>query len=163
MLQAAPAAPAAPPAPAAFCSAIPFGQEQVRTAALYCSDGRFGDHIELFLHRSLRWPCYDRLAVPGGPGCISGQLAVFWEDLGAMRQLEFLVREHELAAVALIGHADCAFYRQWLGLRDQDVYARQLHDLEQAAQRVRRISARLVVGTFFATPGPGGVEFMRLE
>ena len=36
-------------------------------AAVYCSDGRFGEHVDDFLHNALKLPRYDRLAVPGVP------------------------------------------------------------------------------------------------
>ena len=43
-----------------------FDENRIRAAALYCSDGRFGEQIDDFLHNGLKLPRCDRLVVPGG-------------------------------------------------------------------------------------------------
>ena len=73
-----------------FNSSIDFDPARIRAASIYCSDGRFGEQMDEFLHQGLRLPRYDRLAVPGGPACLSGALSVFWESHSAERQLDFL-------------------------------------------------------------------------
>jgi hypothetical protein len=50
-----------------FISTVPFTEARIRAASIYCSDGRFGEQIDEFLHQGLGLPRYDRLAVPGGP------------------------------------------------------------------------------------------------
>src|SRR5947199_10332109 len=67
----------------AFNSTIGWDQARIRAAAIYCSDGRFGEQMDEFLHEGLGLPRYDRLAVPGGPACLSGALSVFWESHSA--------------------------------------------------------------------------------
>ena len=52
-------------------------------AAVYCSDGRYGEHMDDFLHNCLGLPRYDRVAIPGGAGkvtlaCHSGGGAFVW-------------------------------------------------------------------------------------
>jgi len=49
-----------------FISPTPFDENRVRAAAVYCSDGRFGEQMDEFLHAGLSLPRYDRVAVPGG-------------------------------------------------------------------------------------------------
>ena len=49
-------------------SPLRFHESRLRAAAVYCSDGRFGEHFDDFLHHALKLPRYDRLAVPGGAG-----------------------------------------------------------------------------------------------
>ena len=58
-------------------SPTPYEQTRIHAAAIYCSDGRVGEQIDDFLHKGLGLPRYDRLAIPGGPACLSGSLATF--------------------------------------------------------------------------------------
>ena len=64
---------------AASGSQLDPGSARIHAASIYCSDGRFGEQMDEFLHQGLGLPRYDRLAVPGGPACCSGELSVFWE------------------------------------------------------------------------------------
>ena len=153
---------AAPAAAAAnvFHSPISFEAQRIGAVALYCSDGRFGDAIDQLLHEGLALPRYDRLAVPGGPACLSGHLAVFWEDLGTSKQIEFLVRVHQIGRVVLIAHHGCAFYRLHLNVRDQDLVTRQMRDLSGAARRIARLAPRVTTEAYFARPAAdGGIDF----
>ncbi len=42
-----------------------FDANRIRAAAVYCSDGRFGDPFDELMQNALKLPRYDRLAVPG--------------------------------------------------------------------------------------------------
>jgi hypothetical protein len=75
---------------ALFVSSVPFEEARIRAAGLYCSDGRYDEQFDDFLHNALGLPRYDRLAVPGGPACLTGRLDVFWEGHSAQQQLAFL-------------------------------------------------------------------------
>ena len=77
-------------------SSLAFDQARIHAASIYCSDGRVGEQMDEFLHQGLDLPRYDRLAVPGGPACLSGALSVFWESHSAERQLDFLCHVHKL-------------------------------------------------------------------
>src|SRR5689334_7053819 len=100
-----------------YASEIPFDARRIGAAAIYCSDGRFGEQMDEFLHRGLALPRYDRLAVPGGAACLAGHVRSFHEKAALERQLEFLIRAHQLDRIVLIAHHDCAFYKDaWLGL-----------------------------------------------
>jgi hypothetical protein len=134
----------------AFVSSIPFEEARIRAASIYCSDGRYGEQMDDFLHRGLHLPRYDRLAVPGGPACLSGSLAVFWEGRSVEQQLEFLCRVHEIERVVLIAHEGCAFYREAMKVPADQILARQLADLAAAKVRIRRIRAALAVDGFLA-------------
>jgi hypothetical protein len=46
-------------------SSIPFDANRIGAAAVYCSDGRFGEQVDELLFKTLKLPRYDRLAVPG--------------------------------------------------------------------------------------------------
>ena len=50
-----------------FQSSFLFDSNRIRAAAVYCSDGRFGDQFDDLLHNALQLPRYDRLRCPGAP------------------------------------------------------------------------------------------------
>ena len=135
---------------APFVSAVPFEEARIRAASLYCSDGRYGEQFDDFLHNGLKLPRYDRLAVPGGPACLTGRLDVFWEGHSAQQQLDFLAQVHGLERLVLVQHAGCAFYREWLKVPADAIEARQLEDLHKAAELMRRRHPELRVDAFFA-------------
>ena len=98
---------------------VGFDPARIRAASIYCSDGRFGEQMDEFLHQGLGLPRYDRLAVPGGPACLSGALSVFWESHSAERQLDFLCHVHKLERLVMIAHEGCAFYLEWLKVKPE--------------------------------------------
>lgn len=49
-----------------FESTVRFDPERIRAAAVYCSDGPYGDQFDELMHQALALPRYDLLAVPGG-------------------------------------------------------------------------------------------------
>jgi hypothetical protein len=144
---------------APFVSSVPFEEARIRAASLYCSDGRYGEQFDDFLHNALALPRYDRLAVPGGPACLTGRLDVFWEGHSAQQALDFLATVHGLERLVLIQHQGCAFYRQWLKVRDEALEARQLDDLHKAAELMRRRHPELRVDAFFARRLEAEVRF----
>jgi len=139
-----------------YASRLPFDERRVGAAAVYCSDGRFGEQMDEFLHEQLRLPRYDRLAVPGGAACLAGHALFHYERAALERQLRFLVDAHGLRRVVLIAHQDCAFYRDlWLGgrtLADQ-----QAIDLENAADQIRSWCPGIAVEAYYARKVDGQI------
>ncbi len=142
-----------------FVSSVPFTAARIRAASIYCSDGRFGEQIDEFLHQGLGLPRYDRLAVPGGPACFTGALSVFWEGHSGERQLDFLARVHGLERVVLIAHAGCAFYLDALKTRPEELEARQIEDLLKAAARLRLAHPSLSVEMYIARRSAAEIRF----
>jgi hypothetical protein len=70
-------------------SPVRFHENRIRAAAVYCSDGRFGEHVDDFLHNALKLPRCDRLAVPGGAACLAGHLFAYREEWGLVEQLHY--------------------------------------------------------------------------
>jgi hypothetical protein len=144
---------------ALFVSSVPFEETRIRAASLYCSDGRYGEQFDDFLHNALALPRYDRLAVPGGPACLTGRLDVFWEGHSTQQGLDFLAAVHGLERLVLVQHQGCAFYREWLKVREDELEARQIEDLHKAAELMRRRHPELRVDAFFARRLEGEVRF----
>ncbi|SRR6266498_4455820 len=133
-----------------FNSTITWDEARIHAASIYCSDGRFGEQMDEFLHEGLGLPRYDRLAVPGGPACLSGALSVFWESHSAERQLDFLCHVHKLERLIMIAHEGCAFYLEWLKVKPEEFAARQMEDVKRAATRVRQTQPTLKVDAYVA-------------
>jgi hypothetical protein len=131
-------------------SSVPFDANRIRAAAVYCSDGRFGEQCDDLLHNALRLPRYDRLAVPGGAACLASHFATYREEEGVMEQLRFLVRAHGLERVVLIAHEHCAFYADRLRVSPLQIESQQREDIKKAVRRVRSLSHSLKVSAFFA-------------
>ncbi len=138
---------------------MPFGHDRIQAAALYCSDGRFGDQVDDLLHNALELPRYDRLVVPGGPACLAGHFTSFREDEAVMEQLRFLVTVHRIRQLVLIAHQDCAYYGEHLGITPTQIESRQKEDLARVRERLRGLNSDLQVQVFFARQDGGAVRF----
>src|SRR5438874_2344665 len=84
-----------------YASRVAFDERRVGAAAVYCSDGRWGEQMDEFLHEGLSLPRYDRVAIPGGAACLAGHTIAFHDRNALSRQLEFLIKAHALSKVVL--------------------------------------------------------------
>ena len=133
-----------------YASPLSFEAGRIGAAAVYCSDGRFGEPFDDFLHNALKLPRYDRLAVPGGAACLAGHFAAHREEDAVIEQLRFLVNVHGIERVVLIAHQSCAFYTEWLHVSPLLLESKQRDDIETAVRRVASIERSLQVDAFFA-------------
>ena len=148
---------------AVYESPVRFDEDRVRAAAVYCSDGRFGDQVDDLLHHALGLPRYDRLAMPGGAACLSHHFGGFFEQQAALRQLEFLIRAHKLGRVVLIAHENCAYYVEGLRVGLSELEGRQREDLAAGVERLRALSRDVEVDVFYARTRGDRVCFESLE
>jgi hypothetical protein len=146
-----------------FDSTIPFDPQRVQAAAVYCSDGRLGEHVDELLHQGLGLPRYDRLAVPGGAACLAGHFATYREEEGTIEQLRFLLTVHEARRVVLIAHEGCAFYTERLRVSPLQLAAQQHDDLVKAIRRVQQFGLNIDVLAFFARRHGKSLRFERVE
>lgn len=152
------------PTSTVYESRIVYNPKRIHGAAIYCSDGRVGEHFDDFLFNGLRLPRYDRVALPGGPACLAGHDAAHEELRGVADELRFLVDAHELDRIILIQHAGCAFYRVRLGIDDDGaIEARQRRDLVQAAGTVREMTGIANVEAYYARPIQDRVNFESID
>ncbi|MBL8764992.1 MAG: hypothetical protein JNM07_12050 [Phycisphaerae bacterium] len=128
-------------------------------AALYCSDGRMGEHFDDFLHHGLSLLRYDRLCLPGGPACLAGHPQAHLEEQGVVDELQFLVEVHKLKRVVLIAHEGCAFYGTRLELKEPRLELLQRADLVRAAAIVNRVTGLDNIEGYFARLNDGRVVF----
>jgi hypothetical protein len=141
-----------------FISKHPFEAQRIAAAAVYCSDGRFGEQMDEFLHVGLGLPRYDRVAIPGGAACLAGHVKGFHEKNSLERQLSFLIREHGLKKVVLIAHDGCAYYKDvWSGM--QSTIEQQADDLKRAADVIRLWDTGLEISAYFARKVDGRISF----
>lgn len=138
------------PAPRSFVSSLPYEGARVFAAAVYCSDGRIGDHVDDFLHHGLGLPRYDRVACPGGPVALSGRFQAFWDARGIEEQLRFLGQVHDVKTVVLIAHMPCAYYLRRLSIPPDRAEAAQREDLQKATTTVHRLVGGAEVKRYLA-------------
>lgn len=146
-----------------YVSALPYEAARVHAAAIYCSDGRVGEHFDQFLHEGLALPRYDRVALPGGPACLAGHPQAHLEEQGVVDELRFLVEAHGLKRVVLIAHENCAFYGVRLGLDGRRMELVQRADLVRAAAVVRRVTGIDAVDGYFARLVERNIQFEPVE
>jgi hypothetical protein len=142
-----------------FTSRHPFDAERVGAAAVYCSDGRFGEQMDEFLHEGLGLPRYDRVAIPGGAACLAGHAKAAFERSALERQLRFLIEAHALSRVVFIAHQDCGFYRG-IRLGQTTVAEQQAIDVVRAAERVRSWCPHIEVDSYLARCADDHVTFV---
>ena len=144
-------------------SRIPYDQARIHAGAIYCSDGRMGEHFDDFLQNGLGLPRYDRVALPGGPACLAGHAQAHLEEQGVIDELKFLVEVHGLKRIVLIAHENCAFYATRLELRERRMELVQRADLVRAAAYVVRVTGLARVDAFFARRVEDRVMFEPVE
>jgi hypothetical protein len=144
-------------------SSLQYHEARIRAAAIYCSDGRVGEHIDDFLQNGLDLPRHDRVALPGGPACLAGHPQAHLEQEGVVDELKFLVEVHGLQRIVLIAHERCAFYGERLDLQDRRLELVQRADLVRAAAMVRRVTGLDDVTAFFARHVESRIRFEQVE
>lgn len=158
-----PPGPPALPSPNGYESRLPYDPSRIHAAAIYCSDGRIGEHFDDFLHNGLNLPRYDRVALPGGPACLAGHPQAHLEEQGVVDELKFLVEVHGLKRIVLVAHQGCAFYATRLGLRDRRMELVQKADLVRAAAFVLRVTSVPEIEAYFARFDEGRIRFEHVE
>lgn len=140
-------------------SPIRYERARIHAAALYCSDGRVGEHFDDFLQNGLALPRYDRVSLPGGPACLAGHPQAHLEEQGVVDELKFLAEVHGLKRVVLIAHQGCAFYATRLELKEPRLELVQRADLVRAAAFVHRVTGLDAIDGYFARLVDGRVRF----
>lgn len=138
------------PTPPLFRSQISYNPHRMHVAAIYCSDGRVGEHFDDFLQNGLNLPRYDRIALPGGPAGLAGYAETRVEQDGLVHELRFLIDAHKLSRVVLIQHQQCAFYAARLKVPDKQMEHLQRADLVRAAYFIRHVTDLEHVDAYFA-------------
>lgn len=146
-----------------YQSRLKYNSARIHAAAIYCSDGRLGEHFDDFLEQGLQLPRYDRVTLPGGPACLAGHPQAHLEEQGVMDELKFLVEVHGLQRVVLISHQSCAFYSERLALKEPRMELVQKADLVRAAAFAHRVTGVDAIEAYFARLVDGRVQFERVE
>lgn len=142
---------------------LPYNRSRIHAAAIYCSDGRAGEHFDDFLQSGLALPRYDRVALPGGPACLAGHPQAHLEEQGVVDELKFLVEVHGLKRIVLVAHEACAFYASRLGLEGRRLELVQKADLVRATAFVHRVTSIERIEAYFARVIEGRMRFESVE
>ncbi|HWB21022.1 MAG TPA: carbonic anhydrase [Phycisphaerales bacterium] len=140
-------------------SLITYNSQRMHVAAVYCSDGRVGEHFDDFLQNGLGLPRYDRVALPGGPACLAGYDEARVEQVGIVDELKFLIDAHGLTRIVLIQHEACAFYTARLKVGDRQLEHLQRADLVRAAYFIRHVTNLERIDAFFARRTDKAINF----
>lgn len=143
----------------AYKSSLRYDSSRIHAAAMYCSDGRLGEHFDDFLQNGLSLPRYDRLCLPGGAACIAGHQQATLEEQGVVDELQFLVQVHKLKRIVLIAHQGCAFYVNRLELKEPRLELVQKADLVRAAAFVHRVTSLANIEAYFARFDGADIHF----
>lgn len=143
-----------------YQSPVHYDEQRIRAAAVYCSDGRVGEHFDDFLQNGLGLPRYDRVALPGGPARLAGYDDDTIATRGVMDELKFLVEAHGLTRVILIQHQGCAFYRMRLDVDGESLRPLQESDLARAVEAVRDYTGLQKIDCYFAKLNDEGISFV---
>ena len=128
---------------ARFESKSPFSAERPSTLVVCCSDGRWHGQIEEFVEHEVDERA-DLVAVPGGPAVVDPWNSSFDEARVFESAMRLFVQHHALAAVWLISHHDCAYYKlRHPELDEQARLVRQRADLLRAAHLIQEGYPRL--------------------
>jgi hypothetical protein len=146
-----------------FESKTPYEPQRIHAAAIYCSDGRVGEHFDDFLQNGLNLPRYDRLALPGGPAALADHPETKMEHAAVVDELRFLVDVHGLKRIVLIQHQNCAFYTSRLNLPGLRAEKQQLDDILSAADFVRKTTGVEHVEAYFARRFDAHIRFEPIE
>ena len=146
-----------------FESTAPYEEQRIHAAAIYCSDGRVGDHFDDFLQNGLKLPRYDRVALPGGPATLVEYPQTKLEHAAVIDELQFLIEVHGLQRVVLIQHQGCAFYSRRLELPAAGIEKQQMVDLQRAADFVQKIIKVRTIESYFARRVDGHVRFEEVQ
>ncbi|MGC4032844.1 MAG: hypothetical protein QM754_14140 [Tepidisphaeraceae bacterium] len=146
-----------------YISQLPYNADRIHAAAIYCADGRVGEHFDDFMQNGLKLPRYDRIALPGGPACMAGHAQARLEEQGVVDELNFLIEAHKLSRVVLIQHEGCAFYKGRLNVRQQSIEQLQIADLARAAFSIRHYTKLESIEGYFCRITESGVKFEKID
>jgi hypothetical protein len=130
---------------------------------IHCSAHDFRPVAREFIEEGLRIRNYDLLAVPGGVQVLT--LGHYIPKFAALlrRWVEFLVKNHKLPRVVVLGHEDCAWYRDFrFGPVHIDLRERQVKDLKEVGEELRRLLGVQVQVYFAAKEEEGRMVFAEI-
>ena len=149
--------------PAEFTATTPWNGQRPGALVVCCSDGRWHAQVQEFIRTSVS-DRPDLYVVPGGPAGLCVWSSSFDEAHVAERSFRFLAEQHQLQAVWLIAHADCAYYRtRYHPHHDEFIVRRQLEDMHRAAETIAHWYPEIAVHQVYAHRDRDRVLFSTLE
>jgi hypothetical protein len=146
-----------------FYATTPWSAARPEHLVVCCSDGRWHAHIEEFVRAEVSTRA-DFYMVPGGPAAFNLWSSSLEERSTAEGALRFLMKHHQLRAIWLMAHQDCAYYRTKLQPLDAGyILRRQIHDLAQTAAAIRREYPSVAVHLVYAALEQNQVSFIQLS
>jgi hypothetical protein len=146
-----------------YVATTPWNGQRPGSLVVCCSDGRWHTQVEEFI-RTIVSDRPDLYVVPGGPAGLTVWSSSLDEAHVAEKSFRFLAEQHQLHAVWLIAHADCAYYRtKYHPHNNEFIVRRQREDLRRAAETIRRWYPHITVHQIFARREESRVLFTPLS
>jgi hypothetical protein len=146
-----------------FKAKRPWFPERPSTLVVCCSDGRWHGQIQEFVADEVDERA-DMLVLPGGPVVVDPWNSSFDEARVFGTAMSLLVQYHNLDAVWLISHQDCAYYMvKHPELDEKGRLARQRADLLRAAQLLKERYDQFKMRCMHARLHEGAVIFEPVE
>jgi hypothetical protein len=136
-----------------FRAKAPFHAKHATTVVVDCADGRFTRSDDEFFEAMFKTTSVDELELPGGTATMHTLSAASWAEVEVMRaKLALLVTGHESKRIVLMSHHGCLHYKLKYAGRDADaIMQRQLDDLSEVAEELRRRFPKVEVRAFYKT------------
>ncbi|MBI2825972.1 MAG: hypothetical protein HYX69_14910 [Planctomycetia bacterium] len=147
----------------AYESPFSLPTSRIKAVVVYCSDGRMADAVDDFAQTALGLAWHDRFVIPGGVACLAGHFEAHRIEQAVAEQLKFLIADHQLDRVVLVGHENCAYYLDRLGVAPERAMDRIREDLRRSARRIRGLGRTVTVESYLATFHGGHVRFEPVE
>ncbi len=136
-----------------YKSSVPLYTGDTDTIVIHCSQHNYQQQIDDLMRNYLQRASYDRLAIPGGPQFFlsPGYMPKF--EWAGKKWTEFLIVNHHLKEVVLIGHAVCAWNSAVSRLQDPlEVKKYMCQSLRVIQDMTKKSLPTLTVHAFFAEP-----------
>lgn len=144
------------------CSAPWRSDRLAKTLMIQCSGYDIRPYHFQFVTDHLGLVEYDLLALPGGVQLLSLTHLLPKVRGFFYRVVEFLIKHHNLTKIIILGHEDCAWYKDFrFGLIHLDLKERQFNDLKVTASALHQ-NLGVAVEAYFANLKDGKVVYTQV-
>lgn len=147
-----------------FLSSISWGESETDTLVIYCSDHRFQEHFNEFIHKHLLTKP-DVLAIPGGPQVLIAASYIEKFEWAGKRWVKFLRDKHNLRRIVCIAHEDCGWYKNITigNLTIPLLKNRQISDLKKIGEALKDMFPKVEVEMWYADKDGDRVKFSKIK
>ena len=146
-----------------FLSPISWSDTKADTLIIHCSDHRFKEHFDAFIHNCLSTKP-DVLAIPGGPQVLIAASYIEKFEWAGRRWVKYLRDNHNLRRIVCIAHVNCGWYRNITvgGLTIPLLKDRQISDLKKIRLALHDMFPKTESEAWYADVDGNHVKFVKI-